>query len=61
MTVNSPCILFIFRCLADEALFFEHMQKYELKFATGEEFASRLEIFANKVRQIKEGYPWSIF
>jgi hypothetical protein len=35
--------------LADEALFYEHVQKYDLRFATGDEFASRLEIFANKV------------
>jgi C1A family cysteine protease len=37
-----------------EALFFEHMSKFNLKFANGEEFSKRLQIFANNFDQIEE-------
>lgn len=37
-----------------EALFFEHTTKFGLKFATGEEFAERLQIFANNYDMIEE-------
>ena len=33
-------------------MFYEHTQKYHLVFADGEEFAHRLEIFANKDDEI---------
>jgi len=36
-----------------EKLFFEHMQKYDLHFANGEEFAQRLQIFADKVDEVE--------
>ncbi len=36
-----------------EALFFEHLTKFNLKFANGEEFAQRLQIFANNYDQIE--------
>ena len=32
--------------LADEAKFYEHVKQYKLDFASGEEFAMRLEVFA---------------
>jgi len=37
-----------------ERLFFEHMQKYGLRFETGEEFAKRIQIFADMVDTIEE-------
>jgi len=37
-----------------ERLFFEHMQKYSLHFESGEEFAKRIQIFANMVDTIEE-------
>jgi cathepsin L len=36
-----------------EKLFFEHMQKYNLHFTNGEEFAKRLQVFADKVDEIE--------
>jgi len=35
-------------------LFFEHMQKYSLHFESGEEFAKRIQIFADMVDTIEE-------
>lgn len=37
-----------------EALFFEHLSNFNLKFANGEEFAKRLQIFADNYDQIEE-------
>ena len=36
-----------------EKLFFEHMQTYGLHFTDGQEFASRIQIFADKVDLIE--------
>jgi len=36
-----------------EKLFFEHMQKFDLHFQNGEEFAKRLQIFADMVDEIE--------
>jgi len=36
-----------------ERLFFDHMEKYSLKFANGDEFANRLQIFADMVDTIE--------
>ena len=37
-----------------EAAFFDHMQKFELKFANAKEFMTRLEIFIQNLKQIEE-------
>jgi len=36
-----------------EALFFEHVQKFQLSFSSGRDFVSRLEIFAARVDEIE--------
>jgi len=37
-----------------EKLFFEHVKKYDLKFGNGDEFAKRIQIFADMVDTIEE-------
>jgi len=47
-----------------EEKFFDHMQKFDLKFENGKEFLHRLEIFAKTVKTIEEhnasGQSWTM-
>ena len=51
------CVVFVSAALPREkyeAIFFEHLQKFQIKLANGKEFIQRLEIFIENVDQIEK-------